>query len=74
MVCLSLSNWVHTSLSKSGADEADHSSFYVNSSSDSPEASLSHQTDSRFFRNTGNNWEYAELRESFLDQESMKRQ
>ena len=75
MVCLSPSNWVHTPLNSSGADEGDRSSFYIShSSSDNPEASSSQRTDSRFFRNTGNNWEYAELRESFLDQESMKRQ
>ena len=76
MVCLSPSNWVHTSLNNSGADEGDRSSFFVShSSSDNPEATSSQQTDSRFFRNTGNNWmEYAELRESLLDQESLKRQ
>ncbi len=76
MVYLSPSNWVHTSLNSSGADEGDRSSFFVSrSSSDNPEATSSQQTDSRFFRNTGNNWDrYAELRESLLDQESLKRQ
>ena len=76
MVCLSPSNWVHRSLNNRRADEGDRSSFFVSySSSDNPEATSSQQTDSRFFRNTGNNWDrYAELRESLLDQESLKRQ
>ena len=72
MVCLSPSNWVHTFLNNSGADEGHRSSFFL---SYNPEATSSQQTDSRFFPNTGNNWDRcAGLRESLLDQESLNRQ
>ena len=68
MVCLSPSNWVHTSLSKSGADEEDHSSFFVSHSSNQ-EMMWSLQTDSHLFRSARYNWNADSsvlLRESLL--------
>ena len=68
MVCLSPSNWVHTSLSKSGVDEGDRSSFFV-SHSNNHETMWSLQTDSHLFRSAGYDWDVDSsvlLRESLL--------
>ena len=67
IVCLSPLNWMPTSLSRSGTDEGDRSSFYVSHSSSGSREQLSpSQTDSRLFRSTHNNWDRYALRESLL--------
>ena len=68
MVCLSPSNWVHTSLNNSGTDEGDRSSFFV-SHSNNHETMWSLQTDTHLFRSAGYNWDVDTsvlLRESLL--------
>ena len=68
MVCLSPSNWVHTSLNNSGTDEGDRSSFFV-SHSNNPETMWSLQTDTHLFRSARYNLDVGSsvlLRESLL--------